>query len=407
MGSFAKRLVTILGALLIIAYVGYQMILVVYSPVDVETATSCSEYEVVDTDGLIIRNETPVSAGGDGFIYYVTENGSRVAKNGHIADIYQDAQSASVRQQLLQLNEEISDLEVIQQQGNSGRISLSMVTTQLRRLQNEVIDAMSSPSFAGMETMSTELLSTMNKQQITIGRIQDYSARLAELGAKRSELEARVTANPAPVTSPVAGYFVNRVDGFEQVLTIDTAQEMTPESLRSAMERQETPQPGTVGKVVGSYEWYLACVIPAQKLSQMNIGSDLLVRLPFVSSEPIPVTLVAQNRDEQGEVAVVFRCTYMSAELSDIRKEKVEILITEHNGLRVPDEAVHFNDEGEAGVYVRAGDILAFRRIQVVYHGETDNYSICAQVDDPGYLQIYDDMVVEGKNLYDGKVVSG
>jgi hypothetical protein len=34
-----------------------------------------------------------------------------------------------------------------------------------------------------------------------------------------------------------------------------------------------------------------------------------------------------------------------------------------------------------------------------------EDYSICEEVLEDNYLQVYDDIVIEGKNLYDGKIV--
>ncbi|MGN0171278.1 MAG: HlyD family efflux transporter periplasmic adaptor subunit [Acutalibacteraceae bacterium] len=405
MDTFAKRLLTVIGALLLIVYVGYQVFLVAYSPVKLETAISYSEYETVDTDGLIIRSETMVPMNKDGFVYYVAENGSRVSKGGRIADIYANEQDAVAQKNQQKLDQMIEELENIQEQGQNGRTNLNVINTQLRKLQTELIAEVSSPSFSDIDGLFSDLLSVMNKQQITIGRVSDFSERIAQLKAQRDQLSAAGAL--ASVTSPVAGYFVNSIDGYENTVSVDSVLSMTTTDINNVMQEEAAPETGYIGKVVGSYEWYLACVVPSQKMAQLALDSTVKVRLPFVSGDPIPVTIVAENRDRDGNVAVILRCDYMSAELSDIRKEQVQILVKEHSGLRVPDEAVHFNENGEAGVYVQEGNMISFRRIQVLYHSETENYSICAAVDDDGYLKLYDDIVTEGKNLYDGKIVHG
>ena len=71
----------------------------------------------------------------------------------------------------------------------------------------------------------------------------------------------------------------------------------------------------------------------------------------------------------------------------------------------MPDEAIQFNDKQESGVYVRVGNALSFKRIKVLYHSEHDRYSICEQTDESGYLKLYDNIVVGGKDLYDGKII--
>ena len=59
--------------------------------------------------------------------------------------------------------------------------------------------------------------------------------------------------------------------------------------------------------------------------------------------------------------------------------------------------------DNEYGVYVVEGTSLKYRKLDVIYWG--DDYVISAQNDDPDYLKLYDIIVTEGKDLYDGKVV--
>lgn len=104
-------------------------------------------------------------------------------------------------------------------------------------------------------------------------------------------------------------------------------------------------------------------------------------------------------------MAVIFESSQMSKELSSIRIEEVQIQMKEYEGLRVPDSAMQFNDRQEAGVYVRVGNALVFKRVNVLYHNENDRYSICEQTNEDGYLKLYDNIVVGGKDLYDGKII--
>ena len=73
--------------------------------------------------------------------------------------------------------------------------------------------------------------------------------------------------------------------------------------------------------------------------------------------------------------------------------------------MSVPDAALQFNAENEPGVYVRVGNTIVFRKVKVRYHSETGRYSICEETDEDGYLKLYDDMVIGGKELYDGKII--
>ncbi|MBR5134408.1 MAG: hypothetical protein IKV35_02300 [Clostridia bacterium] len=406
METFAKRILTVIAATLLLVYVGYHIFLAAYSPFTLRTAQDYSEYETIDTEGIVLRDETLIASETEGYVYYVTENGDRVSQNGRIADLYKDRQTALTQQRLTELDEEIEQLKNIQEQGQNNRTNLSIITTQLKKVQAEMVSEMASTNFTRLEELSAQMLSLMNKQQITIGKVEDFETRIAQLQSKRDQLAKTDTMSIGPITSPVAGYFVNTVDGYEANYGTDLISVLTPAKIEEALSFQPiADSSGYIGKVVSGYEWYLACVIPADSMTQLFNNSTIRIRLPFVSNNVIPVTLVAENRDQFGNMAVVFRCDYMSSELSAIRKEQVQILVQEHTGLVVPDDAIRFNENQESGVFVKEGNILYFRRIQVLYHNEKERYSISKPVDDFEYLQKYDDIVVGGRNLYDGKIV--
>ena len=85
-------------------------------------------------------------------------------------------------------------------------------------------------------------------------------------------------------------------------------------------------------------------------------------------------------------------------------------------GLSVPKSAVRVVD-GVKGVYILVGDVIRFRRIEIT--DERDNYYVVriksnndvfeqeeeTQGRDVKYISLYDNVVVSGKDLFDGKIV--
>ena len=362
-------------------------------------------YETIETKGVAIRNETVVSQGVDGYLFYTTENGGRVAKDGTIARVFPSENDAFSQQQLDLLDEEIETLRAINAQGTSNRANLSGINKQLNRAWLSAVEGAQSPSFLNMPELRADLLALLNRQQITIGRVENFNDRLAALTSARDTLAGSFSKSTSEIRSPIAGYFVSRIDGYEASLTADKAADLTPEEVGKALAGSTAGTASGIGKVVGDYDWYLACVLPVEQAAQMKEGAELTVRLPFVLNQAIPVRVAATNKDRAGQVAVIFECSQMSKELSSIRIEQVQIQLKEYEGLRVPDEAIQFNDKQESGVYVRVGNALSFKRIKVLYHSEHDRYSICEQTDESGYLKLYDNIVVGGKDLYDGKII--
>ena len=441
MNTVTKRILTALVALFLLVYVGYQVFLVLYSSVEIETVTAYTTYETLDVDGFAIRSEKILTQATDGYLYYTLENGARVAKDGVIAEIYPSEQDALTYKKITALDADISALQVLQKQGSVSKTNLENINAQIEQTQRGLVQDVASGQLVTMDSWRSELMGLLNRKQILTGKVVDFEERLAALKAERSSLVGTARSSSGTVTSPVAGYFISAPDGYENTLSYDDVLTLNVEQVKTAMTAvPATVNKGSIGKVVGNYEWYLACIVPVEKLSQVSEGESVNVRLQFASDEAIPVTVETINRSGT-EAVVVLKCSYMSEELSSVRHEKVQILLKEHSGLYVPDRALQFNEKNEPGVFVRIGTTLHFRRVRIEYHSDNGGYSICAETverlrpakttstdetsdtseepeevsaepepdDEPEdtaeYLQLYDDMVVGGKNLYDGKIV--
>lgn len=407
MNSFLKRLLTVLGALFLLGYVVYQAYQTLYTPIQTETVYTASLYETVDTKGIAIRNEMLVTQKVDGYMFYTLQNGSRVAKDGTIANIYSTQQDASSQQMLDHLDEQIALLKSIQGQGTANRTNLSFIDKQIEKKVAELVYEIQTASFTKLDTLRTDLLSLLNKQQVIMGRVENFNDKIAALQAERAKLAESFNASVGKVKSPAAGYFVGSVDGYENTIRFDTVASLTVEDIQKAIDAPAPPveSKDVVGKIVGGYEWYFACNVPAAYIGALNTGAALTIKLPFVSESDVPVTVASCNRDKTGQLAVIFRCENMSEELSSMRIEQAQIQLVKHTGLRVPKEAIVTNDAYETGVYVRVGNMVSFRKIEQEYN-EAATYSICKEIDTAGYLKLYDDVILGGKGLYDGKIIS-
>jgi hypothetical protein len=93
----------------------------------------------------------------------------------------------------------------------------------------------------------------------------------------------------------------------------------------------------------------------------------------------------------------------MNAELASLRSASMTVVNKEYSGLYIPKKAQRVIDS-KRGVYVLSGMQIKFKPIEIVYTG--DNYIICKKSDEDGALRLYDQVVVKGKNLYDGKIIS-
>ncbi len=404
MDTFVKRIITLCISLFLIAYVGYQAFQVLYNPVKTETVYNASVYDTLDAEGITIRNEKLISGEKNGYLYYTIENGSRVSKNGTIAEVYPTQADSRSQLQLDRLTENIAQLKEIQSQGTAGRVNLDVIDKQISQTIIELAVGVNTPNLKDMDLWQSKLLVLMNKRQVTVGKTVSFESRINSLTQLKNQLVSLYSVATSSIKSPVAGYFVSRIDGFENITDYNKVKTLSTKELQALLNTPpKVVNSDLIGKVVGDYKWYLACVIPAADAAQVRLGTKPDILLPFVSDETIPAEVVAANRDQSGNVAVVFECSYMSSQLSSIRRESVQIRLRKYEGLRVSSDSIITNEKGEQGVYVINGDTVVFRKVEILH--ALPGYVICKETDKKGYLELYDDIVVEGKGLYDGKMV--
>lgn len=399
-----SKWVSVALVLSVLFYVGYQVYRSIYSTVKTELAVSHSVYESIETKGLIFRTETVIPPVSNGYLYYSVENGTRVAKDGKIASVYSTDKDGLLERQIAEIDSQIEAIKSISTDSSTNHVTLDIINTQTTDTVNELVMSNADGVFDYDSDAKMRLLSLLSKKKIITGESINFNDTLSQLESRKQKLKSQYHRAIASVKSPVSGYFADKTDGFETILSAVDPTKITVEKLNEYLSMDAPSATPSAGKIVSGYEWYLSCVVPESYYNTLAVGNTLSVRMSFVSDDEIPVTVAGCNKDNNGQLAVTFKCAYMSESLSTIRRETVQIQVVKHTGLRVPKRAIVIDDEMQAGVYVREGNVAAFRKIDQDF-SEPADYVIVKETDDNGYLHLYDDIIVGGRNLYDGKII--
>ena len=235
-----------------------------------------------------------------------------------------------------------------------------------------------------------------------MGQTTDFSAQLEELKSRQASLSSSLPAAKGTVKAAESGYFVSKADGYENVLSCDNLDGVTPEFL-NGIEAEEVPA-GVIGKIVSDYEWYIAANMTINESLNYKEGDSLTIYTSVKSYPKLPVTVSKINISESSSSAVViFACSEMNSELASMRSGPMTVVRQEYSGLKVPSSALRVVDS-KRGVYVLTGMQVKFVEVNVLY--KNDSYMICEkQASDDTVLRLYDEVIVKGKNLYDGKIV--
>lgn len=402
--TFWRKLLSFLIVLGVLTYIGFQTYRSIFSGIETELAVNYSVYESFETEGLVIRTETVIPSTVNGHVYYTVQNGTRVSKDGVIASVYSSEEDGLLLDKIEDLETRIEVLRTLNSNDSSTHVTLDIIETQLTNSLNSLIGSVSDGVFTVPVGVKTELLSLMSKKQIVTGKSVDFTDEIARLEQEQKDLKAQYNKPLSVIKAPVAGYFADTVDGYESVLSSIDPLTLTADKFNELLSMPLDVPAASAGKIVGGYEWHFACVVPDTYYNMLAVGNSLSLKMTFVSDTEVPVTVVTSKKSGDGNLLVVLRCAYMSEELADIRLETAQLLMVRHNGLKVPKRAIVIDDQMQAGVYVRSGNVAQFRKIKQLY-SEPADYVICEVVDESDYLQLYDDIIVKGKGLYDGKTI--
>lgn len=398
--SYANILKVVL-IIFIVCYLLMQIYNSLYNPFTTETATYYSTFEGVQLTGLSIRSEKVLSASAQGVLSFSAENGKRVAKDAVVVDLYSDAATANNAARLREVEDQLSSLKAVQASGTSA--DLVTVEKQITDAYIALLDSASGHRFVSVNELSEDLLSLLNRRVVAVGQSDDLSVRIASLESEKASLEASAIQPTGSITTDSSGYFITEVDGYESLLTPDGIESLTPEGL-AGLQPAEVTKDAQIGKIVGDYAWYIACVTTTEEAARFVEGDSLVLRTELTSMPELPVTVERINTSADGKQAVlIFKCKYINGELAAIRTQPVTAVLDSYDGLKISSSAIRVVD-GQKGVYILLGSTVRFRKVDIVY--ASGGYSVCRLDNtDSDMLGLYDEVIVKGKNLYDGKIV--
>ena len=426
-----RTLGAVVLAFLVLLYVGYQAYQATHQSIRTETAMYGEVSDVLQAQGFILRNETVIDESYSGVLSYRVADGSRVSRGGVIADIFSNESDAASQRELDQLDQEIENLQSLSQTANFYVANPSMLGDQIYSALEGISQLVNENDFSGLNTQKGELQNALIRRQLITGEesAEDYSQRISQLQSQRDTLASQTGSATGSILAPEAGYFISTVDGLENVMDIPQVESITVAQAEELLEQQPSST-DAVGKICQDFNWYAVCVFDEDDMVRFEGVEDVYLDIPFASTEQIPAKVLARNSDgESGKTAVVFQCSTMDADIAAARNEAIQVTVNTYSGVLVNERAIRFADveytttdeagntvtqvqENVKGVYVLYGGQLEF--VQVFTDQTVNGYAICrtdlteeeqSMLVTDSTIQLYDQVVVEGTDLYDGKIV--
>ncbi len=406
MSNKHKQQIIILLIGMFIVFIGYQFFQIIYSPYSTQTAFEYTMASSVESTGIVVRDETLITYSSGGVYGFTAVDGERITAGGNVGEVFSTAEQASIYLQIQRLDEEIALLENAQSLSAMTNTDVEIILKQSQNTSYEMIELLDSENYALLSNTRNSLNFYYNRMQIATGKEENFSLLIEQKLAERVALSAIVQAPVSYITSPITGYFSSSVDGYESIATIDVIHEMPPAELQNFI-LSSLPQPntGTIAKVSENYKWYVYSVLPLEGSHAYTVGGHVTISFLYTPAINLNAEIISVEEDVENQILKVgFQFTEVTPDTVNLRIQPIKISFKEYTGLRIDKRALHIVD-GVMGVYVRYGNIAQFKPITPIFEDEY-YYLVPLTTSENNGVKLYDEIIVEGRDLYDGKLLS-
>ena len=423
-----KKIIFMIILIFASAYILYQIYVSNFTKVKTQPVTYTSLSDSIQSESFIVRDEVFINNNSNGVMSYLLEDGEKVAKDGTVAEIFNNYDDAKTQKEIKNIDNEINNFKQLSYLSNSYTSDPLATDGQIGSSIQKMIKDINTSSYNNIQKSRSDILYLMNEKQIITGKVASFNNKIDELQSQRDTLSKSHGSSIGKVLAPDSGYFVSKLDGFENLVNFDNVLSLSVDNIKSILssEKKLDSNKNIIGKVIRGINWYIVCNVSSDEAFKLYNGKSVNITLPLVSTEKFPATVAAVNQqDKKSEAAVILSLNNMDNRLALTRNETVKIDINTYNGLLINKNSLHedilrktvvdengnesLEEKNVQGVYILRGKEIVFKQVVPIY--SDNNYIVCEQNPSSDKLfngetiTILDEVVTEGTNLYNGKII--
>ena len=399
------KLIFLVLSLAGMCYLFFQVYTMNETRISTETIETADVTEDINASGVFFRTEQLIEREEGGVYELLVGEWEKLAKNQSVAVLYSDDSDYETNMHIKELEQKLAQLKRMRSGGGEAA-SPAAVNTAIYSSIYQASSMSSTGRYSDLSPVRDTLLSNLLNREASFAGDTAADDMIKALQSEIDALRRGMRGGRTTVkVSASAGLFSSGVDGFEDVFDPALVENMTPEELDRLLEVPpgRVDEGGLVGKIIRGNKWYFTAVLDEQDSRRLSAGNTYSVIFTGGDGLPVDVGLIRLSRGSEGRYIAVFYSEYNIQKVSRMRKTECEIILRAYTGFRVPKAAVRIQD-GVEGVYCLVGVQARFKPIIRVY--ETEGYYICeSDLSSTKQLFLYDEIIVSGKNLYDGKIV--
>lgn len=370
------------------------------------TALNGSVTEEFRCDGYIFKDASVINAPSSGHIECVVSEGERVKQGQTVAYVYSEQPSREIVAKiknlynLLRSENMVKDAKTYNVSSSSSRSTVAI---------SESVRDMSDIAKKNDLSLITDAKEDLN--DVLASHENNETGKSAEqIQAEIDELN-REAGNGQIITSPVGGIFSGRVDGMEDMLAYGKAAEVTPAYIKelnsvkpNTSESVEAGKP--ICKIVNNYNWYFSALTDEKNTEGLSEGSTVELGFFDLTNATVKGTIKHISETDSGKRVITVATNKYVDGIYSQSKISADIVTVRSEGIKLPASAIHVKDSN-TGIYVIRLDVARFVPVNIKY--KNDKWAIVSPAEPTvtggTKLQIYDEVIVDKKNLEDGKRV--
>lgn len=400
----AKKIFHVVGLLalaLVSVYIIVQCFVIFRRSYKTETAIKYTLAESITLDGVVAFDSVDVAGSGD--LGYLVQDGERVTNGTTVAEVYTDDSQGLQRERLDRLERTITLLTKSQ---NSTGSDLSVLTNQTKQALYNLLDKINTAQYSGITDAEDTFLLAQNRLQVSTGQTAGFADTIAALQVEYDSIKAQLDALQT-ITATTNGYFSSTAASPDIAADRQALDDADPATLQKML-ADGFPAAATdrAGQITTGFSWKFYAVCDLDTAARFDNISSVKISVPGKQNTPLSATVeeVAPDKDN-GIAKIVLQCQTINAEVLSFGQETAQIDLKTYEGIRIDKEALHIVD-GQRGVYVKYGNLQRFLKITTLY--ENDSYILIPEngkIGTDNEVRLYDEIIVQGTNLQDGKLL--
>ena len=399
-GEFYLKLISILLAVVIAAYVLFSVILNSGSSYALETAVYCEVGDGVTVSGFVVRSEEVLKSSAPIVVCELTE-GERVGGGQRVATGYRSGDARENREELNSLKKQRDQLAYAAEGSDSsnaaaldGEISGLIVSLSAQTSQQRL---------NAMRATASELEPLVLRRSVSGGDTALIRQRISDIDQRISVLSAQTSTGATAITVAESGYFSEQADGLERVLTPERLDTIGLSEYRALEDGTPGAPANAIGRLIQGQKWYFVAEIPEERAAQCEEGDRLTVNFADGALQGLRMRVERISAPEDGSCLIVLSCEKMLQSVTALRRQTVDIVFDTYKGLRVPKAAIYYVD-GETGVYILESARADWKEVEIVFEYGND-YLVRWDDSDTDNLWPKDEIILTAEDISDGKVM--